>query len=286
MSSRCPSRPVRGRTSLAHGLIAALVACVASIADPAYGDARQLRVCADPDNLPYSSREESGYENRIARLLAQELNADLQYAWLPLQRGFVRKTLGAGLCDVVLGVPHEFGALLTTQPYYRSAYMFVSRAASGVPTSFDAPAMRELRIGIPLIGDEGAATPPAHALSYLGISRNVSGYPLYGDTPQAERLIHALASGDLDVAIVWGPQAVYYARKQDVALAMSEAVAPRGLEGVPFEFSISMGVRKDNPGLRNELDAIITRRHADIDAILASFGIPQVGRIDQPENAQ
>jgi mxaJ protein len=236
---------------------------------------RELRVCADPDNLPYSHENGSGFENRIAQLIAAELGAKLTYTWLPQRRGFIRKTLNADACDVVIGVPAEFDLVRTTQSYYRSAYVFVFRA-EGQPAfrSFDDPRLRTVKVGVQLIGDDLAATPPGHALAMRGIVANVVGYPVYGDRPQAELMIEALASGKLDVALMWGPQAAYYARKQPVALAMTPARAPAELASLPFEFSMAMGVRKRDEALQRELDAVIARRRADFQAILLEYNVP------------
>lgn len=254
-------------------LAVALLAC--ALAYGATGAERELRVCADPDNLPYSHENGSGFENRIAQIIAKELDAKLTYTWLPQRRGFVRKTLNADACDVVIGVPADFDLVRTTQSYYRSAYVFVFRA-EGQPAyrSFDDPRLRTARVGVQLIGDDLAATPPGHALAMRGIVANVVGYPVYGERPQAELMIEALASGELDVALVWGPQAAYYARKQPVALAMTPARAPPELASLPFEFSTAMGVRKRDEALQRELDAVIARRLTDFQAIMLEYNVP------------
>jgi mxaJ protein len=146
---------------------------------------RVLRVCADPNNLPYSNRAGEGFENRIAELLAADRHASLDYTWWPQRRGFVRNTLNTGACDVVMGVPAALELTSTTRPYYRSSYMFVSRRDRRLGLhSFDDPRLRELRIGVQMIGDDFANSPPAHALSSRGIVRNVVGYSVYGDYAQ------------------------------------------------------------------------------------------------------
>jgi mxaJ protein len=236
---------------------------------------RELRVCADPDNLPYSHENGSGFENRIARLLAEDLNAKLTYTWLPQRRGFIRKTLNAETCDVVIGVPADFDLVRTTQSYYRSAYVFVFRAENGQAfRSFDDPRLKTVKVGVQLIGDDLAATPPGHALALRGIVDNVVGFPVYGERPQAELMIEAVATAKLDVALVWGPQAAYYARRQPVALAMTPARAPRELAALPFEFSMAMGVRKRDAALQGELDQVISRRRGELQAILLEYNVP------------
>src|SRR5215216_4039009 len=129
-----------------------LLAAVALALGGVAAQARELRICADPDNLPYSHEDGSGFENRIARLVAEEMGAQLRYEWLPQIRGFVRKTMGEGLCDVFIGVPREFDRVATTRPYYRSAYVFVSMPSARGVASFDDPQLTKLRIGVQLPG--------------------------------------------------------------------------------------------------------------------------------------
>jgi mxaJ protein len=242
----------------------------------AHAAGRELRVCADPDNLPYSQEDGSGFENRIAALVASELHASLSYAWLPQRRGFVRKTLNAQLCDVIIGVPEHFELVRTTDPYYRSVFVFAYRADRGADyRTFDDAMLAKARIGVQLVGDDLAATPPGHALALRGLVNNVVGYVVYGDRPQAERMIDAVANEELDVAVLWGPQAAYFARRQRVPIKLTPAHAPADLFGMPFEYSIAMGVRKADVILQQDLNAVIPRRRPDIDAILREYGVPR-----------
>lgn len=262
-------------------ILASLCALLAFAAGPRAAEpesARQaLRVCADPDNLPYSHESGSGFENRIAQLIAEELKLTLQYEWLPDRRGFVRKTLGARLCDVIMGVPSDFERTLNTRPYYRSSYVLVERAAdAAVRITFDDPGLARKRIGVQLIGDDLAASPPGHALARHGHVSNVRGYPVVGEQPAAARMIAALSRGELDVALVWGPQAGYFARNANVPMRVRVMQAPPGLAGQPFEFSIAMGVRRGDAALRQALDEVIQRRRPDIERILAEYAVPIV----------
>jgi mxaJ protein len=265
MSSRC--------LDLLAGALLFVCLCATSSA----ATERVLRVCADPDNLPYSDRNGGGFENRIAELVARELQWKLQYTWAPHLRGFVRKTLGAHVCDVLIGVPAELERVRTTVPYYRSSYVFVQREAAGRAFErFDDPRLANARIGVQLIGDDLAATPPAHALAARGITRRVFGYPVLGERPQAERMIADVAHAVLDVALVWGPQGAFYAKRQRVPLSVSIAQAPPDMGAVPFEFSIAMGVRREDAGLASALDDVIDRRRAELRLILDAYGVPQV----------
>ena len=158
-------------------LLALLAGCAGKTAAVPAGPARVLRVCADPNNLPFSNRRLEGFENRLAEMVARDLHATVQYTWWPQHRGFIRNTLKAGTCDVLMGLPSSVELAWTTRPYYRSTYVFVSRRDRGLAVrSFDDPALRRLRIGVQMIGDDGTNSPPAHALANLGIANNVPGY--------------------------------------------------------------------------------------------------------------
>jgi mxaJ protein len=246
-------------------------------APPADARAQALRVCADPDNLPYSHQDRSGFENRIAQLIADDFGVPLEYAWLPDRRGFVRKTMGAGLCDVIIGVPVAFERTMNTRPYYRSTYMLVERGADATPPrDFADPRLRQWRIGVQLIGDDFATTPPAHALAQAGAIANVVGFPIPGEQPAAARIVQALARGELDAAFVWGPQAGYYARHAGTPLQLHYVAPPATLKDQPFSFAIAMGVRRGDRALRDRIDDFIARRQADIDRVLADYGVPRV----------
>jgi mxaJ protein len=250
-----------------------------ALAAAAGAEARDLRVCADPNNLPFSNAAGEGFENKLVAIIAEELNADVSYAWHAQRRGFIRETLRAGLCDLVPGTPANLEMLRTTAPYYRSGYVFVTRAADG-PTvaSLDDPELRHLRIGVQLIGDDGAKAPPAHALALRGLAKNLRGYPVYGDYASAapgRAIIDALGRGEIDVAVVWGPTAGYFARHNQTPLEI-RTVRPQ-IDGpwLPMIFDISMGVRKEDVGLRREVDEALARRRRDIDALLAEYGVPR-----------
>jgi quinoprotein dehydrogenase-associated probable ABC transporter substrate-binding protein len=262
MSSRCRER------------IAPIVfACIASLAGPAV--ARELVVCADPDDLPYSSRDETGFENRIARAIADELGASLRYVWQPLRRGVVRKTLDAGACEMLVGVPVGLNDVATTAPYYRSGFAFVYRRGDAPVVSYDDPRLRRAAIGVQLVGGDGAATPAALALAHRGIVDNVQGFPVYGTTPAAQRMIEALDDGRLDVALIWGPQAGYFAQRARQPLAVS-LVHDDATQRT--DFAIAIGVRRDALALRDELDRALEHARYRIDAILDDYAVPAIGR--------
>ena len=265
--------------------IAVFVAIASTAWAVTHDPPRKLRVCADPNNLPFSNERSEGLENKLAELVADELNATVQYTWFAQRRGFIRNTLRAGECDVVMGVPASFELAAVTRPYYRSTYVFVTRSHDGIDLrSFDDPILKQLRIGVHLIGDDYANAPPAHALSNRGIIENVRGYTLYGDyrepNPPA-RILEALARGEIDVAIVWGPLAGYFAPKQSVPLSIRPVSPQIELPFLPMVYDIGMGVRREDTVLKQRLEAILEERRGDVDRILDEYGVPRVGRSTQ-----
>src|SRR3954464_4520412 len=264
MSSACRNR-----------LVAIMLVALATSA----ANARELRVCADPNNLPFSNEHLEGFENKIAALIAEELHADVTYTWWAQRRGFIRNTLKANDCDLVAGTALGPPMLAATKPYYRSTYVFVTRPDAPEITSLDHPSLRTLKIGVHLIGDDGFNVPPAHALAERGIVSNVRGYTLYGDyrepNPPA-RLIEEVASGAIDVAIAWGPLGGYFAALQNPPLRVTP-VHPSVDGPFPMTFAISMGVRRDDPGFKQEIEEVLQRLRADVDTILDAFHVPRVG---------
>jgi mxaJ protein len=258
----------------------ALLACGAAFAQEPPAHPEVLRVCADPENPPLSSADLRGFENRIALLLAQDWGVPLRFAWLPDRRGFVRKTLGAELCDVIIGVPAGFERTATTRPYYRSTYVLVDRASGDAPiASFDDPRLKKLRVGVQLIGNDLAASPPGYALARHGATSNVRGFPIPGDEPSAARMVHALERGELDAVFVWGPQAGWFAKNASVPLRVTPVAPPADLpREIRFDYAIAMGTRRADKALLAALDDFIARRQADIDRILADYAVPKVAQ--------
>ncbi len=239
-----------------------------------------LRVCADPNNLPFSNERGEGFENRIAELIAHDLGVRLEYTWWPQRRGFVRNTLAARRCDLVLGVPAGYEMVLPTRPFYRSTYVFVTRADRDLRLrSLDDSVLRTLRIGVHMIGDDYANTPAAQALARRGMIENVRGYTIYGDyskpDPPAE-LIHAVERGDIDVAIAWGPLAGYFARRSAQPLTITPVTPARDGADTRFVFAIAAGVRKGDTTTRALVQRELDRNRARIHAVLERYGVPLV----------
>jgi mxaJ protein len=254
-------------------LVAMIFGCIASWADQAV-----LKIAADPNNLPFSNEKLEGFENKIAALLARDLNMELRYQWRAQRRGFFRETLKDGDCDIVMGAPAEFERALTTRPYYKSSYVFVSRREGGLDVeSFDDPRLRNARIGVQLIGDDGVNTPPTHALTERGIITNLVGFTLYGNYAEPNppaRIIESVAKGEVDVAIVWGPLAGYFSKRQSAPLQL-RSVAPEAT-GPQLTFEICIAVRRGKQELRDQLSRALAQHAREIREILAEYGIPTV----------
>jgi len=267
------------RAPLAAVLLAALLGTPARAGQPADPAEGMLRVCADPNNLPFSNAKGEGFENQLAELVARELGLRVSYTWWAQRRGFIRNTLKAGACDVIMGVP-PLDMIRTTRPYYRSTYVFVSRADRGLGfSSLRAPELRRLAIGVHLIGDDGANTPPADALGQEGIVDNVKGYMIYGDYREAAppaRLIEAVERGEVDVAAAWGPLAGYFAQRSPVPLKLVPITDTATFRPLAFDFPIAMGVRKDDAALQQRLDRVILERGDEIRALLERYDVPLV----------
>jgi mxaJ protein len=239
------------------------------------GHLKELRVCGDPDNLPFSNEKQEGFENRIAEVIAKDLGATLSYYWWPHQRGLVRNTLTANKCDVLIGIPKGYDPVMWTKPYYRSTHVMVYPTGKGWQIrSLDDPVLKQLRIGV------HRGTPPHDDLAERGILANVVSYSLFHDpqdkSPEGRptKPIEDVLTGNLDVAIVWGPWAGYFVKKQKVTAL--EVVPLQDEKPVPLSFEISMGVKKGERELRSELEASLARHEAEIARILDDYGVPRL----------
>jgi len=255
-----------------------LIAVVLGTIVAAGAPAAPLRVCADPNNMPYSNRAQQGFENRLATMVARELHRPLAYYWFPQRRAFVRETLDAGQCDLIMGVPRQYGRVLPTRAYYSSSYAFVSRADRQLEIrSLDDPRLRTLTIGIQITGDDYENPPAAQALAARHIVNNVRGFSVYGDysRPDPQRaIVDAVARSEVDLAIVWGPQAGFFAKHEPVKLRVDPIAAHRDGAALSFAFDIAMGVRRDAVALRDQLDDVIARDLPQIHQLLAEYRVP------------
>ncbi len=253
---------------LAPALLLLLAGCSA-VAAP-----EPLRVCADPNNMPFSNQRGEGFENKLVDLIAADLGRPVEYTWWAQRRGNIRETLNAGRCDLIPGVASGLEMLATTEPYYASTYVAVTREGVAPVRSFDDPRLRTMRIGVQMIGDDFSNTPPAHALSRRGIVGNVRGFMVYGDysraNPQA-RIVRAVADGEIDVAFVWGPVGGHFAHREGRPLHVEPLAS--GPED-RLAFAIAMGTRRGDDPLKGKVEEVLQRRRGDIARLLASYDVP------------
>lgn len=268
----------RVRTATFSGLL--IASTLAATGCGARAQTQVMRVCADPNNLPFSNERGDGFENRLAEMIAADRGERLEYTWWPQRRGFIRNTLAARACDVIVGLPTRDQAARVTQPYYRSTYVFVSRHDEHAQlTSLDDPRLQRLRIGVQMIGDDFANSPPAHALSARGLISNIVGFSVMGDyskpNPPA-RIVDAVANHEVDVALAWGPLAGYFARRASPPLDISPLATEQDARVRPFAFDISMAVRKDDVARQRVLDAFIVSHRQQIERLLTEYGVPRL----------
>ncbi|MCI0467386.1 MAG: substrate-binding domain-containing protein [Beijerinckiaceae bacterium] len=240
-------------------------------------DPDRLRVCADPRNLPYSNEAGEGFENKIAGLLSQKLGKPLAYEFYPGATGFVRNTLNAHRCDVIMGMPQGDDIAQVTNPYYRTAYALVSKLGTEqeAVTKLSDPRLQGKRIGIV------AGTPPATNLAVNGLLGNAKSYPLVVDTrfdAAAAAMIKDLEEDRIDVAILWGPFAGYLAKQSKTPLKVTLLL--KETSGPKMVYRIGMGVRHSDQDWKRRLNKLIAENQAEITQILASFGVPLLDEND------
>ena len=245
-----------------------------------------IRVCADPDNMPLSNQKGEGFEQKIAELIAKEWNAKVEYAWWPVRRGFFARALNGRYCDIAIQAPALFDMAGVTKPYFRSGYVFVTRKDSGLDIkSLADPRLKKLKIGVNLLNSDAENTPPAMALSQYGVVGNLVGFStFYTDTERPESIINAVADKTIDVAIVWGPLAGYFAKRSAVPLSVVPLAEKDSLSNTPFRFNIGMGVRRRDRALRDSLQTVLDRKDPEIQAILKEYSIPMFPVVTQDED--
>jgi quinoprotein dehydrogenase-associated probable ABC transporter substrate-binding protein len=242
-------------------------------------DPKVLRVCADPRNLPFSNEKGEGFENKIAELLAAKLDKKLAYVWYPQATGFVRNTLGAHRCDLIPGFPQGDELVQSTNPYYRTAYALVIRPDTGLD-DLDAltdPRLKAKRIGIV------AGTPPATYLAVNGLMPKAKPYPLVIDTrvdSSAQAMMRDLAGGEIDVGVLWGPLAGYYAKQANPPMRVVLLLKETG--GPPLAFRIAMGVRAADQNWKRQLNKLIAENQTEINRLLLDFGVPLLDERNRP----
>jgi mxaJ protein len=245
-------------------LAALLVVCSSLLAAEA-----PLTFCADPKNSPFSTSAQNGFENKIAKILGAEMHRQVRFHWSRPGRGYVREVVDKGACDAVVAVPVGMRGLLVTEPYYRSSYVFVTRRGDSPIQSLDDPRLQSMKIGVQVLDDDYA--PPARALARRRLTKNIVGFDMNGD---AGKIVSAVASKAVDVAIVWGPLAGYYSARYGKRLrltAVSPEVDPPKL---PMTFEIAVGVKKTEPELYAQIGRALEKAKPMIEGVLREFDVP------------
>ena len=242
-------------------------------------DPKVLRVCADPRNLPFSNEKGEGFENKLAELFAEKLQKKLNYMFFPQATGFVRMTLGAHRCDVIMGFPQGDDLVQGTNPYYRTAYALVARPGSGLEdvASLGDERLKDKRLGIV------AGTPPATNMAANGLMTNARPYPLMIDTridSSAVAMIKDLMAGEIDAGVLWGPMAGYYATQINPPLHVTPLV--KETSGPRLAYRIGMGVRPADQNWKRQLNRLIQENQPAINKILLDFGVPLLDENDRP----
>jgi quinoprotein dehydrogenase-associated probable ABC transporter substrate-binding protein len=246
-------------------------------------DPKVLRVCADPRNLPFSNERGEGFENKLAELFAAKLQKKIDYMYFPQATGFVRLTLGAHRCDVIMGFPQGDDLVQGTNPYYRTAYALISKQGSGLE---DVAALEDARLKGRRIGIV-AGTPPATNMAANGLMTNAKPYPLMIDTrvdSSAEAMINDLNKGEIDAAILWGPMAGFYAKRSDPPLHVTPLVHEKS--GPQLVYRIGMGVRRADQNWKRLLNRLIQENQPEINRILLNYGVPLLDEKNQPIGAE
>jgi quinoprotein dehydrogenase-associated probable ABC transporter substrate-binding protein len=246
-------------------------------------DPKVLRVCADPRNLPFSNEKGEGFENKLAELFAEKLQKKLDYMYFPQATGFVRMTLGAHRCDVIMGFPQGDDLVQGTNPYYRTAYAMVAKQGSGLDevATLEDERLKGKHIGIV------AGTPPATNMAVNGLMVDAKPYPLMIDTrfdSSAAAMIDDLTSGRIDVGVLWGPMAGYYAKRANPPLHITPLV--KETSGPRLAYRIGMGVRPADQNWKRQLNRLIQENQPAINKILLDFGVPLLDENDRPITAE
>jgi quinoprotein dehydrogenase-associated probable ABC transporter substrate-binding protein len=242
-------------------------------------DPKVLRVCADPRNLPFSNEKGEGFENKLAELFAEKLQKKLDYMYFPQAAGFVRMTLVAHRCDVIMGFPQGDDLVQGTNPYYRTAYALVAKQGSGLD---QVAALEDQRLKGKHIGIV-AGTPPATNMAAYGLMTNAKSYPLMIDTrfdSSTVAMINDLMSGEIDAGVLWGPMAGYYARRANPPLHVTPLV--KETSGPRLAYRIGMGVRPADQNWKRLLNRLIQENQPAINKILLDFGVPLLDENDRP----
>ena len=261
-------------TTLRTNLVLFTVAIAGMAPSMLSAQARVLRVCADPDYMPYSNRAGDGFENKIAGAVAKALGASLEYTWESTRAHggfpeFLARTLDANKCDVVMNIPYGSREGLTTQPYYVSSYVFVFKKSKAYDIrNMDSEILKRIKIGFE------SDTPAEGGLKMRGLIPATIAFDVGSDSAESPVvMLNALENGQIDVLITWQPAiGAFLGRHPDLEVV---AVPNARTLGSPeqYTFPMSMGVRQGNELLKKRLDDVIAKHQPELTAILTQHGV-------------
>jgi len=238
--------------------------------NPDIAERKVLKVCADPNNLPFSDEKKEGFENKIAELLGTGHGLKVEYTWFPQTIGFVRNTLRAYRCDLVIGTVAGDESMQTTNPYYFTTYVMLYRSDKGLNLKgLQDPQLTRLRLGVV------SATPPSDLLVRHALMANAKPYPLSVDTrveSPTHQMVKDLMAGSIDVGLLWGPIAGYYRQHDKLPLTLVPLADEPG--AARMKYHIAMGVRPNEPEWRRRVNAMIVEQQPQLTAILREYGVP------------
>ena len=258
------------RSALATAFVVLALLCGAGSARA--GDLPLLRVCADPDNMPFSNDKGEGFENKLATLIADRLDRKLIYTWFPENTGYVPNTVGRNACDLVIGYAQGTGLIEDTNPYYYTSYVLITRAGDADlanVTSLSDPRLKSKRIGLV------ARTPPASILTMNGLVANAKAFDARSGESQAsvaQGMIAEIISGELDAGLLWGPIGGYYAARSDIPLTVVPLVKERA--GPATFYGITLGIRPDEPQFKHQVNKVLAENADEIISILQNYQVP------------
>jgi quinoprotein dehydrogenase-associated probable ABC transporter substrate-binding protein len=232
---------------------------------------KELRVCADPSDMPFSNQKGEGFENKIADIIADELKVPVVYTWYPKSLGFIRMTLAAKRCDLVIGWGQGDDIVLNTNAIYRSTSVLLYKKGTGLDgiETFADPRLKGKRIGV----EQG--TPGGNVVAANGLMSNVRGYRMNVDRRYfnpAEEMINDIRKGEVDAGVLWGPIGAYWATRGGEPLVVVPLLKEK--VGGKIAFRITMGVRNGDDAWKRQLNEIIRKRQGDIDKVLLDYGVP------------
>jgi mxaJ protein len=278
----------RQATTLAAFAVMVGLAVTLTLAGPEIADAGGLlRVCADPNNMPFSNEKGEGFENKLAELIASKLDSELEYTWFPEATGYVPNTVGSNACDLVMGYAQGTGLIEDTNPYYYTSYILIYREDDTDLVGVDrlsSPRLKDKRIGI------FAGTPPASILAMYGLVANAKPFESKsgeGASKAAADMIAEIASGDIDAGLLWGPVGGYSAERSPVPLTLVPLVKESA--GPSTIYPITMGVRPKDPQWKHKINKVIAENQRDINTILQGSNVPlldQDGDLIEPGTAE